>query len=75
MNSIISGTSQASTLSAPRINHVKDRKELKKKKQMLPEKIKNDVTYFAWMYGISKTRGYSSSKYPQYEFKGEKIIS
>ena len=72
MNSTTTGASQASLFSATReMNNLEERKEIKKKKQVLPEKIKEDVVHCAWKYGILEAITNGSSKYPQHEFKRE----
>lgn len=55
------------------MNNLKETEEAKKKGQVLPEKIKNDVALFAWKYGIIEARRYDTSKHPQCEFKREPI--
>ena len=40
------------------MNKVEETEEVKKKRQVLPEKIKKDVGHFAWKYRIREARRY-----------------
>ena len=39
------------------------------RRQTIPEKIKKEVDYRAWKYGIPKARKWGDKKYPGYKFK------
>ena len=45
----------------------------KKKRQVLPEKVKKDVAYYAEKHGNPEARRWASKKYPDYTFKRETV--
>ena len=56
-------------LSATRdMNNVEEEKYRKKKRQVLPKKVKKDVGY-AWKHGNAEARRWVLKKYPDYNFK------
>ena len=43
------------------------------RRQTIPEKIKKEVAYRAWKYGIPEARKWGDKKYPEYKFKRETV--
>ena len=43
------------------------------RRQAIPKKIKKEVAYRAWKYGIRETRKWGDKKYPEYKFKRETV--
>ena len=61
-------------LSAAReIYSVQEEQNRKKKKQVLPEKVKKDAAHYAWKHGNPESRRWASKKYPNYTFKRETL--
>ena len=55
------------------MNSVQEEQYRKKKRQVLPEKVKKDVAYYAWKHGNPEARRWASRKYPDYTFKRETV--
>ena len=74
LNSFVPCSSISSALSAAReMNSVQEEQYRKKKRQVLPEKVKKDVAYYAWKHGNPEARRWASRKYPDYTFKRETV--
>ena len=74
LNSFVPCSSTSSVLSAAReMNRVQEEQDWKKKIQVLPEKVKKDVAYYAWKHGNPEARRWASKKYPDYTFKRETV--
>ena len=74
LNSFVSCSSNSSVLLAAReINSVQDEQDRKKKRQVLPEKVKKDVAYYAWKHGNPEARRWALKKYPDYAFKTQTV--
>ena len=74
LNSFVPCSSTSSVLSAAReMDSVQEERDRKKKRQVLPEKGKKDVAYYAWKHGNSEARRWASKKYPDYTFKRKTI--
>ena len=43
------------------------------RQQTIPEKIKKEVPYRAWKYGIPEARKWGDKKYPEYKFKRKAV--
>ena len=43
------------------------------RQQTIPKKVKKDVTYRAWKYGISDAHKWGDKKYPEYKFNRENV--
>ena len=72
LNSFVPCSSTSSVLSAGReMNSVQEEQDRKKKRQVLPEKVKKDVVYYACKHGNPEARRCASKKYPDYTFKRE----
>ena len=57
LNSFVPCSSTSSVLSAAgEMNSVQEEQDHKKKRQVLPEKVKKDVAYYAWKYGNPEAR-------------------
>ena len=74
LSSFVPCSSTSSVLSAAReMNRVQEEQDWKKKIQVLPEKVKKDVAYYAWKHGNPEARRWASKKYPDYTFKRETV--
>ena len=74
LNSFVPCPSTSSVLSAAReINTAQKEQDRKKKRQVIPEKVKKDVTYYAWNHENPEARRWASKKYPDYTFKRETV--
>ena len=75
LNSFVPCSSTSSVLSAAReMNSVQEEQDRKKKRRhVLPEKVKKDVAYYAWKHGNPEARIWVSKKYPDYTFKRETV--
>ena len=74
LNSFVPCSSTSSVLSAAgEMNSVQEEQDHKKKRQVLPEKVKKDVAYYAWKHGNPEARRWASKKYPDYTFKRETV--
>ena len=74
LNSFVPCSSTSSVLSAVgEMNSVQEEQDHKKKRQVLPEKVKKDVAYYAWKHGNPEARRWASKKYPDYTFKRETV--
>ena len=61
-------------LSAAReMDSVQEEQDRKKKRQVLPEKAKKDMAYYAWKHGNLEARRWVSKKYPDDTFKRENV--
>ena len=61
LNSFVPCPSTSSVLSAARkMNSVQEEQDWKKKRQVLPEKVKKDVAYHAWKHGNPEARRWAS---------------
>ena len=74
LNSFVPCSSTSSVFSAAReMNSVQEEQDRKKKRQVLPEKVKKGVAYNAWKYGNPEARRWASKKYPDYTSKRETV--
>ena len=74
LNSFVPCSSASSVLSAVReMNSVQEEQDHKKKRQVLLEKVKKDVAYYAWKHGNPEASRWASKKYPDYNFKRETV--
>ena len=74
LNSFVPCSFTSSVLSAAReMNSVQEEQDRKKKRHVLPEKIKKDVAYYAWKHGNLEARRWASKKCPNYTFKRETV--
>ena len=74
LSSFVPCSSTSLVLSAAReMNRVQEEQDWKKKIQVLPEKVKKDVAYYAWKHGNPEARRWASKKYPDYTFKRETV--
>eukprot|EP00794_Sanderia_malayensis_P010317 gene10317-11388_t len=74
LNASIPGSSSSSVLSAAReLNTLQEKQEEKKKRQVLPEKIKKEVAYHALKHGNPEARRWALTKYPNFTFKRETV--
>ena len=65
LNSFVLCSSISSELSAAReTNSVQEEQDCQKKRQILYEKFKKDVAYYAWKHGNPEGRRWASKKYP-----------
>ena len=72
LSSFVPCSSTSLVLSAAReMNRVQEEQDWKKKIQVLPEKVKKDVAYYAWKHGNPEARRWASKKYPDYTFRRE----
>ena len=55
------------------MNNLHGKEQVKKKRQVLSEKIKKEVAYYAWKNGIADARKWASRKYPNYTFIRETL--
>ena len=62
-----------SALSCKGDDSVQEEQDRKKKRQVLPEKVKKDVAYYAEKHGNPEARRWASKKYPDYTFKRETV--
>ena len=64
LNSFVpcSSTSLVSSV-AREMNSVQEKQDRKKKRQVLPEKVKSDMAYYAWKHGNAEARIWASKKY------------
>ena len=58
---------------AREMDTVQEEQDRKKKRQVLPEKVKKDVAYYAWKHENPEARRRASKKYPDYSFKRETV--
>ena len=74
LNFFVPCSSTSSVLSAAReINSVQEEQDQKKKRQVLHEKVKKDVAYYAWKHGNPEAQRWASKKYPHYTFKRDSL--
>ena len=74
LNSFVPCSSTSSVLSAAReMNSMQEKQDRKKKRQVLPEKVKKGMAYYVWKYGNPEARRWTSKKYPDYTFKRETV--
>ncbi len=76
LNASIPGSSSSLVLSAAReLKTLQEKQEEKKKRRVLPEKIKNEVACRAWKHGNPEARRWASTKYftPNFTFKRETV--
>ena len=52
---------------------VKQEANARMRRQTIPEKIKKEVAYRAWKYGMPEARKWGDKKYPEYKFKRETV--
>ena len=58
---------------ARELNSLQEELSSKRKRQTIPEKIKKEVAYRAWKYGIPEARKWGERKYVEYKFKRETV--
>ena len=65
------GPSTSSQISVGRELHslVQQEANVRMRRQTIIEKIKKEVAYSAWKYGIPEARKWGDKKYPGYKFK------
>ena len=74
LNCFVTCSSTSPGLSAAReMNSVQEEQDRKKKRLVLPEKVKKDVAYYAWKHGNPEGRRWASKKYSYYTFKRETV--
>ena len=74
LNYFVPCSSTPSVLSAAReMNSVQEEQNCKKKRQLLPKKVKKDMAYYAWKHGNPEAWRWASKKYPDYTFKRETV--
>ena len=71
LNSFVPCSSSSSA--AREMNGVQEEQDRKMKRQVLPEKVKKDVAYYAWRHGNPEARRWASRKYPDYTFKRQTV--
>ena len=69
------GSSTLSQICVGRQLHslVQQEENARMRRQTIPEKIKKQVGYRAWKYGIPEARKWGDKKYPEYKFKRETV--
>ena len=74
LSSFVPCSSTSLVLSAAReMNRVQEEQDWKKKIQVLPEKVKKDVAYYAWKHGNPEARRWALKKYSDDTFKRETV--
>ena len=74
LNSFVPCCSTSAVLSAARdMNSVQEEQGRKKKRQILPKKVKKNMVYYPWKQGNPEARRWASKEYPDYTFKRETV--
>ena len=74
LNVSIPGCSSSSQLSAAsKLRSLQEIQGERKKRQILPDKVENDIAYYAWKHGTPEARRWASKKYPNFTFKRETV--